>query len=282
MRRFAFTVSYDGRRFQGWQQQRSGATIQGTIEDSFRQLTGQSVRIQGSGRTDTGVSAWGQVFHVDIAGERWTPESLRKGLNHFLPFSIRILEGRDVLPDFHARHDVIRKIYRYRFSVSPGGGYTPAPLGSPFHSHFHYLLDFSLMKRASASFLGIRDYRHFTVRRSLPEDSRRTIDDVYWETDPSGIWFWVVGRGFLHMMIRFMVGALIDVGRTIRTPEEIDSLLTSGTPAPRFPLRPAYPEGLALIRVLYGKKDPFSPFSGERPVSRIEPASANHDQSASL
>lgn len=273
MRRFAFTVSYDGRAFQGWQQQRSGDTVQGTIEESIRQLTGQSVRIQGSGRTDAGVSAWGQVFHVDIEGDRWTHESLRKGLNHFLPLSIRVLEGRNVFPDFHARHDVIRKIYRYRLSVFPGGGYTPAPLESPFLSHYHYPMNLSLMRETSRFFLGIRDYRHFTVRRSLPDDSRRTVDDLYWETDPSGIWFWVVGRGFLHMMIRFMMGALIDVGRAIRTPEEIGTLLVSGSPAPRFPLRPAYPEGLALVRVLYGKKDPFPPFTGEAPPLRSKPAS---------
>ena len=264
MKRFAFIVSYDGRGFQGWQQQRSGPTIQGAIEDSILHLTGKSVRISGSGRTDTGVSAWGQVFHCDIEDDRWTEEALRKGMNHFLSPSIRVLLGRHVPPDFHARHDVVRKIYRYRLTASSGAGYTPAPLGSPFLTHFQYPLDLKRMQETSALFPGIRDYRHFTVRRSLPEDSRRTVDDIHWEVAPDEIAFWVVGRGFLHMMIRFMVGALIDAGRGRRTPEEIGALLASEAPAPKFPLRPVPPEGLSLIRVLYGKRDPFPPFAGER------------------
>ncbi|MHB1287405.1 MAG: tRNA pseudouridine(38-40) synthase TruA [Leptospirales bacterium] len=265
MKRFAFTVSYDGRGFQGWQQQKSGPTIQGAIEESILRLTGKSVRVSGSGRTDTGVSAWGQVFHCDIEDGRWTEETLRRGMNHFLPLSIRVILGRHVPDDFHARHDAARKIYRYHMTSSLGSGYTPPPLGSPYIAHFHYPLDLDRMKECSALFPGVRDYRHFTVRRSLPPDSRRTVDDLHWEIKSDRIAFWIVGRGFLHMMIRFMVGALIDVGRGRRTVQEVNGLLMEGSPDPRVPLRPAPPEGLSLVRVLYGKRDPFPPFPGEIP-----------------
>lgn len=258
--RMAFVVSYDGRGFHGWQYQPGSPTVQGAIEDAFERLLGRPVRISGSGRTDTGVSAWGQVFHADIdAPSRWTPESLRRALNHFLPPEIRIMEGRIVAPDFHARHDVRAKIYRYAFASGPRLGHTQSPLSSPFLPFIAAPLDLARMMTASKVFLGTRSYAHFTVQRSCPDDPVRTVGGIHWEIAPDSVGIWVTGRGFLHMMIRYMVGSLFDIGRGSRTPDDLEKLLTPGSPPPPVPLRPAPPEGLCLVRVLYGKNDPFSP-----------------------
>ena len=259
--RMAFTVAYDGRGFHGWQYQPSVSSVQGTIESAFERLLDLPVRIAGSGRTDTGVSAWGQVFHVDVDGTgRWTPETLRRAVNHFLPPEIRIVSVCVVAADFHARHDVRAKIYRYAFVSAPRLGHTPSPLSLPFLPFIPAPLDLTLMKTASRSFLGSRYYAHFTVQRSCPENPVRTVDGIHWEIAADSISFWVTGRGFLHMMIRYMVGGLIDVGAGRRTPGELEKLLVPGSDAPKVPIRPAPPEGLCLVRVLYGKKDPFYPY----------------------
>lgn len=257
--RMAFVTSYDGRTFHGWQRQEADRTIQGSIEDAFKKLIGISLPITGSGRTDAGVSAHGQVFHLDIPLREkrpWTPESLLKGVNHFLPPEIRILSAAVSHRDFHARHDVERKIYRYRLRIVHPK-HPPGPLDNPFIGVFPAPIDPKLLKIASSLFVGKHDFTHFTVRKSLPPQTQRTIDTIFWEECGCDYQIWISGKGFLHMMIRFVVGAIIDVASGKRAPEEIEKLLHPGSPSPVRCLHPAPPEGLSLIRVLYGKRDPF-------------------------
>lgn len=258
--RMAFITSYDGREFHGWQRQGADRSIQGTIEEALNKLTGLPLNITGSGRTDAGVSAHGQVFHLDIPireNRPWTPESLLKGVNHFLPQQIRILSAVQTPRTFHARHDVERKIYRYRLRIVPQK-HIRLPLDDPFTGVFFAPVDFRLLKSASLLFLGNHDFTHFTVKKSLPPKTQRTIQDIFWERDGSDYQVWITGKGFLHMMIRFIVGTIIEVGSGKRTSEELESLLRPDSQVPVKCLRPAPPEGLSLIRVLYGKNDPFS------------------------
>lgn len=261
MRRFAFVVSYDGRPFHGWQSQSGGGAVQDVVEEAFAQLTRQDIRVTGSGRTDAGVSASGQVFHCDIGGEKWSPDALSKGVNHFLPSSVRIVRGACVPSDFHARHDVFRKIYRYRWIPGSSRNEPPAPTDTPLRGIFSVPLDLAAMKKATAIFAGFHDFTHFTVRKSCPDDARRTIDHIDWEAGPSALVLWIAGRGFLHMMIRYIAQTLIQVGQGKRSPETVPELLLQGSSSPFPPLQPAPPEGLELVRVLYGKREPFPPFT---------------------
>ncbi len=256
----AFITSYDGREFHGWQRQGSDQSIQGTIEEALHKLTGMPLNITGSGRTDAGVSAHGQVFHLDIPireNRPWTPESLLKGVNHFLPQRIRILSATHTAHTFHARHDVERKIYRYRLRIVPQKQ-VRFPLDNPFTGVFFAPVDLSLLKSSSLLFLGNHDFTHFTVKKSLPPKTQRTIDHIFWERDGADYQVWITGKGFLHMMIRFIIGTIVEVANGKRTLEELEKLLQSDSPVPVKCLRPAPPEGLSLIRVLYGKNDPFA------------------------
>jgi len=255
----AFITAYDGRNFHGWQRQEGDRSIQGTIEEAFSKLTGRSLTITGSGRTDAGVSAHGQVFHLDIPKREsrpWTPETLLKGGNHFLPSEIRLLSATRTQRDFHARHDVQKKIYRYRLRIVPQKQIC-GPLEDPFAGVFFAPVDYALLKEAASLFLGSHDFTHFTVKKSLPPKTQRTIEDIFWEQVGCDTMFWIIGRGFLHMMIRFIVGAIIEVASGKRTIEEIETLLHTDSPPPVKCLRPAPPEGLSMIRVLYGTEDPF-------------------------
>ncbi len=259
LRRTAFTVSYDGRWFHGWQRQGEDRTVQATIEEALTRLVGVPLTVVGSGRTDAGVSAHGQVFHLDLPESqhhRWTPESLRKGANHFLPKEIRLLSSADVGPTFHARHSVRKKIYRYRFRIIPAN-HTPSPLDNPFTGVFAAPVDLDLFRMATHLFSGHHDFTHFTVRKSLPPRTDRTIDDLFFEQIGTDHQIWITGKGFLHMMIRFMVGSMIEVAKGKRSLAELGSILLPGAPPPGKALKPAPPEGLSLIRVLYGEMDPF-------------------------
>ncbi|MCL4461173.1 MAG: tRNA pseudouridine(38-40) synthase TruA [Nitrospirae bacterium] len=259
MRRFAFVVSYDGRGFQGWQSQIRGNAVQDRVEEAFCRLTQEDVRVTGSGRTDTGVSAAGQVFHCDLSGEKWTPEVLLRGLNHYLPPTVRVVRAAPVAPDFHARHDVVRKIYRYRWVPLSARGRGVLPTDSPFCGTFVEFPDWSILQQATKLLEGSNDFSHFTIRKSCPENARRTIDAIRWVAGAGTLDLWVAGRGFLHMMIRYIAMALLETGQKKRSVESLRNLLHDKSPPPVPPLQPAAPEGLSLIRVLYGKKEPFPP-----------------------
>ena len=257
LHRFAFVVSYDGRGFQGWQSQIRGNAVQDRIEEAFARLTRQDVRVSGSGRTDTGVSASGQVFHCDLAENKWAPDSLLRGLNHYLPPAVRILQAAAVGPDFHARHDVVRKIYRYRWVFLSRSFKEIAPTEDPFCGTFLVPLHWTILQQATRLFEGSNDFTRFTVQKSCPEDARRTIDAIQWVAGADTLDLWVAGRGFLHMMIRYIAMALLETGQQKRSVKILQDLLQPGSLPPIPPLQPAPPEGLSLVRVLYGKKDPF-------------------------
>jgi tRNA pseudouridine38-40 synthase len=258
--RVALLIAYDGRSFSGWQVQPSDRTIQGVIENSLAALANQPVRITGAGRTDAGVSAWGQVAHLDLPASFSIPaDRLGRVLNQSLPPEIRILESRQVGPEFHARYRATQKIYKYSFRWLPGTlfrhpGDNPAssPLRSPF----------VLGKAISASrfFVGPHDFRHFTVGSSCPDDPVRTVTGIFWEKTPDGLSFWISGPGFLHRMVRMIGGFLRDIGQGAREEREIPPLLEPGSShGPSRSVAPLPPEGLALVRVLYGAIDPFDP-----------------------
>ncbi len=257
--RIALLLAYDGRSLSGWQIQPRDVTVQGLLEEVLTSLAGTPVRVTGAGRTDAGVSAWGQVAHADLPGSFPVPlDRLPRVLNTRLPPEIRLLKSLRVPGTFHARHSATGKIYKYTFRLLPEG-LVSHPLADPFSSPIRVGFDLTKVREASKAFIGQHDFRHFSVASSLPEDPVRRVTGIFWETLPAGLALWISGPGFLHRMVRMVGGFLKEVGEGRRSGSEIPSLLHRGAPPPFRPVSPLPPEGLALVRVLYGVKDPFDP-----------------------
>jgi tRNA pseudouridine38-40 synthase len=256
------TVSYDGTEFSGWQIQPGQPTVQGHLQESLRRITGEAPLPQGSGRTDAGVHALGQVASFALAAPI-PPESLKRAFNRILPPSIRILEARLAPAEFHARHSAQAKTYEYR--VFQG------ELCPPFLARYVYAcrwpLDLGQMQRAAADFIGEHDFLSFAATdpdltaRSLSgqqpayqtETAIRTIFSSAWETKESAdgplLVYRVRGSGFLHHMVRNLVGTMIDVGRGYRRAEEIKPILAARDRKAAGPTAPA--RGLFLHSVEY-------------------------------
>ncbi|MGC8529892.1 MAG: tRNA pseudouridine(38-40) synthase TruA [Leptospirillia bacterium] len=257
-RRIALLLAYDGRDFSGWQVQPNQRTVQGLLVDALTTLCHTPVGVIGSGRTDAGVSAWGQVAHADLPEGFSIPvDRLPRILNTRLPESLRVLDCRRVPSSFHARHSARGKIYRYVFRRLPVN-LSLHPLATPFAAPLPPDFFLPRAREASTFFLGTHDFRHFSVASSLPDDSTRRIDNILWEERPAGVILWVTGPGFLHKMVRMIGRYLLEAGEGHRPLEEIPTLLRKEAPPPFRTVEPLPPEGLALARVLYDT-DPFDP-----------------------
>ena len=257
-RRVALLLAYDGRDFSGWQVQPNRRTVQGTLGEALATLCRAPVGVTGSGRTDAGVSAWGQVAHADLPEGFSIPvDRLPRILNTRLPGSLRVLDCRIVSSSFHARHSARGKIYRYVFRHLPAS-LSHHPLATPFSAPLPPNFFLPRAREASTFFLGTHDFRHFSVASSLPDDSTRRIDGILWEERCAELILWVTGPGFLHKMVRMIGGYLLEAGEGRRPLEEIPALLRKGAPPPFRAVEPLPPDGLALARVLYDN-DPFDP-----------------------
>ena len=269
--RVALLLAYDGRPFSGWQIQPRDPTVQSLLEEALESFAKTRVRITGAGRTDAGVSAWGQVAHADLPPDfSIPPDRLARLLNTRLPPEIRVLESSPVPGDFHARHSATGKIYKYTFRLLPRH-LSHHPLDEPFSGSLHSDFNLTTTVEASRAFIGRHDFRHFSVASSCPEDPVRSVTGLLWEPLPAGYALWISGPGFLHRMVRMIGGILKEVGEGRRSGSEIAGLLRPGSPPPFRPITPLPPEGLALVRVLYGNRDPFDPrFQNCYPSSRIQ------------
>lgn len=254
MRKLAMVVSYDGTDFNGFQIQPYGRTVQGELETAIRKLTGESLKIHCSGRTDAGVHAWGQVFHFQtesqIPLEKWC-----LALNSRLPRDIVVKEAREVPDDFHARRSAKRKTYRYSIQRSR--------IPDPFYRHtrvYHPTpLRIEAMREALAAFVGQHDFTSFTSVRSPVGSHVRTIFEAYLvverlpmpgDDDAGVIHLYVTGSGFLYNMVRIIVGTLIQVGEGKRLPSDIPHILAGQNRKLAGPT--AEPHGLTLCHVEYG------------------------------
>lgn len=245
-RNIKLVVAYDGTDFHGWQVQPNVVTIQGVLQNTLKKLCQEEIHIYGSGRTDTGVHARGQVAHFKTASK--IPEAnLQRALNELLPDSIRIYDCREVEPSFHARYSAKSKQYSYAILSEP--------VCSPFHRryvhHVPYELRIEAMVAAARHFLGERDFTSFC---DAQEDSPSKVRTVFLsEVSPEGrsgsIVYRIEANGFLHRMVRAIVGTLIEVGRDRLDPESVLPLLEARdrTVAPWT----APPHGLCLEWVKY-------------------------------
>jgi tRNA pseudouridine38-40 synthase len=259
-------LAYDGTDFHGWQVQPGKPTIQGELQAALSRVTGESPLPQGSGRTDAGVHALAQVASFFLTAPI-PPENLRRALNRTLPSSIRIAEAKiEQSASFHARHSAIAKIYEYRILRSE--------LCSPFMSRYVYHcpwpLDFHSLEQSASLFVGEHDFLSFaatdpdvTARTSWLESefspsqeapsTVRTILSSSWQrhtSDGGELWVYRVrGNGFLHHMVRNLVGTMLESGRGHFPPDRITEILAARSRPAAGPTAPA--RGLFLHSVEY-------------------------------
>ncbi|MCL2103516.1 MAG: tRNA pseudouridine(38-40) synthase TruA [Kiritimatiellaeota bacterium] len=249
-KRFKLTIAYDGTMYHGWQVQAKHRTVQQAVEHAIQEIVKHPVRVQGSGRTDQGVHARGQVAHVDVVSHMGS-KSLLNALNARLPTDIRILKAVRKKGFFHARKSAISKEYRYFV----WNGELALPDKRLYMAHIHQPLDLAVLRDAAKRFVGRYDFASFVANPSREVFSTvRTVTDFTVTRKGREFCFRVRGEGFLYKQVRSMVGFLLRVGVGGEPPEAITELLDTHLPrTERVPS--ATPNGLFLWRVWYkGKK----------------------------
>lgn len=243
--RYRITVAYDGTAYAGWQVQPVHMTVQKQLEGVVKSLTGETVKIHGSGRTDQGVHAEGQVAHFDIS-RKWVGMHLLKGMNALLPQDIRVLKVARAKPDFHARRSAVRKEYRYFIWNNP----VMDPCRRLYATHIRKPLDIKAMQSAAHILVGRHDFAAITANSNQEIES--TVREIYSITvrrTGSLIVIRASSDGFLYKMVRSLTGLLLRVGDSSVTLDEVREIMASRIRTARVPTAP--PRGLFLWRVWY-------------------------------
>jgi len=245
-RRYRLTLSYDGTDFFGWQAQPDKTTVQGVLEAALLRLTDESVRIHSCGRTDTGVHAREQVAHFDLRVP-WAADKLLKGVNAFLPDSVRVMNLRRTRPDFHARYNATGKEYRFSIWNAP----VMCPLHCRYAVHMRHPLDVAVMLKAAAILEGTHDFAAFSAnaRREIGS-SVRTLWRLSVRKQGPLVVISALGDGFLYKMVRSLAGHLLQVGIGQVSVSETPELLASQVRTAR--VETALAHGLCLWKIYYG------------------------------
>lgn len=243
-RNIRLTVAFDGTAYHGWQIQKNLRTVQGTLTHALSRITGERIALTGCGRTDAGTHARAFVanFHT---GSRLSPDRIARALNSLLPLDIRILSARVAPPEFHARKCAISKTYRYQICLGP---IMPPHLS---HEYFHYpfAVDFKMMARAAQLFEGEHDFASFAKSGSSPSDTVRRIYRCTLRKKGRRLYLTVVGSGFLHHMVRNMIGTILEVGRGSISFKDFEDLFSKRDRTLAGFTAPA--KGLVLLKVRY-------------------------------
>jgi tRNA pseudouridine38-40 synthase len=270
-------LTYDGSPYNGWQIQPALPTVQGTLAQAIQRITGETVLPQGSGRTDTGVHALAQVATFSLTGPI-PAANLHRALNRALPPSIRILSVEPVPEDFHARHSARRKTYEYR--ILPGESHSEdricSPMLAPYVWACRFPLELAPLQQAAAHILGTHDFTSFAAvdpdlatrlktpsesipvtepppaqhetSTIIPTDNTRTIFHSAWNQQGDILIYRVTGSGFLHHMVRNLVGTFVETANS-HDPDAIPKILAARNRAAAGPTAPA--RGLFLVEVEY-------------------------------
>lgn len=258
VRNLRLLIAYDGTDFYGWQIQPGKPTIQSCLEDALAKITGSKVKLIGSGRTDAGVHATGQVANFHTACP--IPcENLQKALNNTLSPTIRIRAAAEASPGFHARYDAKAKTYRYRILEAP----VCPPYLARFAHHETYFLDHGRMAAATKWVEGEHDFTSFAasdarlyanehaIRRTPAKPAVRTVfsSRFFWRPQTRLLIYEIRGSGFLQYMVRNIVGTLIEAGRGRIKPDDVERILKARDRRLAGPTAPA--RGLCLMKVDY-------------------------------
>jgi tRNA pseudouridine38-40 synthase len=267
VRNLRLTIAYDGTDFSGWQVQPGRTTVQGALASAIGRLTGENVLPQGSGRTDAGVHALAQVVSFETASSI-PEENWLRALNDILPSGIRVLQAAEAGPDFHARKSARGKTYRYRIlrsAICP-------PFRARYVWHYPYPLDDAAMIAAASIVIGEHDFTSFAAvdperlarmeaEKKLNGDGLPTIQGNYratnvrnilsseWKRENEELIYAVRGNGFLHNMVRNLVGTFLLVGKGTVSPEDFLRILVARERSAAGPTAPA--SGLYLVSVEY-------------------------------
>lgn len=243
--RLLLTVHYDGGGFHGWQLQPDRRTVQGALEEVLSRLANGPCSVLGSGRTDTGVHATGQVASVDLPAS-WTPEKLLRALEALLPEDVWVESVRRARPDFHPRYDALARTYVYRIGTSPSAA-------SPFHRRWCWPLreplDRDLLSSAAAPLVGRHSFEAFSKAGQPERGDQCTVSAVDWSEWQLGPRFTITADRYLHHMVRYLVGTMVDAARGRRPIADVSALLEPEPTLVTSP--PAPPEGLFLAHVEY-------------------------------
>ena len=250
MRNIRLLLAYDGSEFSGWQIQPDASTVQGTLASAIGRVTCEKVLPQGSGRTDAGVHALGQVATFPTQSPI-PAANLVKALNDVLPPSIRVLEACEAAAEFHARKSARAKTYRYRLYRDP----ICPPFLSRYVWHYPFPLDENAMQQAASLVIGEHDFTSFAA--ADPERGRddeiisnvRRIFVSTWKRAGEELIYTVQGSGFLHHMVRNLVGTFVLAGKATLKPENISEILQARNRAAAGATAPA--SGLYLVNVDY-------------------------------
>jgi tRNA pseudouridine38-40 synthase len=249
-RNLKMILSYDGAEFSGWQVQPDAITVQGTLASAIGRITGEKVLPQGSGRTDAGVHALAQV--VTFVTESSVPtENFIRALNDILPASVRVLDVAEAPSEFHARHSARAKTYRYRIyraSICP-------PFLARYVWHYPYPIEEAAIARAATLIVGEHDFTSFAAmdpERGREEEAVPNVREIFsssWERAADEFVYTVCGSGFLHHMVRNLVGTFILVGKGTLAGEDVTRILAARNRSAAGPTAPA--GGLYLAQVDY-------------------------------
>jgi tRNA pseudouridine38-40 synthase len=246
-RTMQLVLHYDGAGFAGWQRQPSERTVQGVLEAALARLCTEPTPVLGAGRTDAGVHATGQAAGVRVA-EKWTAPALRKALNAVLPDDLWVAAAFEMQPEFHARYSATARRYRYLVG-------TDEQARSPFRRRWELAVrrpvDLERLRGEAAALRGEHGFRAFAVRGTAPagDDHRCIVRDAGWREREGGLSFEVEANRFLHHMVRFLVGTMLEVGAGRRPPGTVARLLDADDN--REVSSPAPPHALYLERVEY-------------------------------
>lgn len=250
--RWKLTIEYNGTDYAGWQRQENAPSIQGAIESAIKSFCGEDVTLHAAGRTDAGVHAQGQVAHVDIARPS-TEKEVRDAINaHLRPRGISILTAERAAPDFHARFNALRRVYRYRILMNR---FAPPALDHGFVWHVYWDLDLAAMNAAARHLIGTHDFSSFRAAECQAKSPVKTLDrlEVIEREMPfvhgRYVEIWAEARSFLHHQIRNIAGTLKLVGEGKWTPDDVRRALEAKDRTKGGPMAPA--AGLCLMRVDY-------------------------------
>jgi tRNA pseudouridine38-40 synthase len=242
---FKLTIEYDGTHYHGWQRQKFDRTIQGEIEAAIEKMTCQKVSLIGSGRTDAGAHAFGQVANF-LCNTALTAKNFQNGLNSLLDADIVIRSCEQVTDTFHARYDVVKKHYRYWIC----NRIIPPAVGRQYTWFIRHRLDIAAMCHAAEKFAGCHDFKAFEGSGSPRLTTVRKVFHSQLKRDEDGyLRFDIEAEGFLRFMVRNIVGTLVQVGSGKMPAEQVKKILASKDRKLAGPTAPS--QGLFLMTISY-------------------------------
>jgi len=242
--RIALLLQYDGTGYHGWQIQLEQVTVQGVLEKALKQMYGCHVGLMGSGRTDSGVHALGQVAHYDVDQSDVPPEKIWMALNRMLPKDIRIVASAEVNTDFHSRFSARERSYQYRINTRQN------VLDRNMRWYIRYPVDMSRLETTATHIMGRHDFSSFCYAGTETTNMICNVMEASWFKNRDGeLMFQVKADRFLHHMVRMLVGCMVEVGRGKWQMDEFQRLLLNPDRKAHVITAPA--KGLALMQVAY-------------------------------